>query len=133
MRSGPSPGDSQPKLLLRALLTHQILQFIEESLFILKVPVNRRKAHIGDLVQPLQRLHKNFSYICSKSAFTSQALPPATYGIPLLALPGINDLIVQMTAKGAVQSSDSKITTIIVYTHRSMDSIYARLTQKPFK
>src|SRR5208282_2570376 len=38
----------------------------EESLYILKVPIDGCEAHIRDLVQVAQALHNQFSYICSR-------------------------------------------------------------------
>jgi len=35
---------------LRQLLPHEVLDFIEECLLILEIPVYRRKSYIGDLV-----------------------------------------------------------------------------------
>jgi hypothetical protein len=36
---------------LRQFVPHQSLQLVEKCLFVLKIPVHRRKSHVGDLVQ----------------------------------------------------------------------------------
>src|SRR5579863_3698194 len=43
-----------------------MLQFIEKSLDVLEVTVNRSEAHISDLVQVAQAVHDLFSYFCSR-------------------------------------------------------------------
>src|SRR5579863_900158 len=43
-----------------------MLQFIEKSLNVLEVAVNRSEAHISNLVQVAQALHDLFSYLCSR-------------------------------------------------------------------
>lgn len=53
----------QPKCgLSDTLLANQILQFTQESLHILKIPVNGGKPDIGDLIQGEQPLGQMFSY-----------------------------------------------------------------------
>jgi hypothetical protein len=54
--------------------------------------------HVGNLVN---------SFICSKSPLARQALSTAPDRIAFLALPRIDDFIIQMAAKGAIQSEDS--------------------------
>src|SRR6266487_657256 len=48
------------------LVAHQTLELIEESLLVLKIPVDRREPHIGDLIDFPQALHQVFSYFCSR-------------------------------------------------------------------
>src|ERR1019366_2998324 len=43
-----------------------MLQFVEERLFILKIPIYRRESHIGDFVEFAEILHQEFSYIYSR-------------------------------------------------------------------
>src|ERR1039457_5146732 len=43
-----------------------MLQFVEERLFILKIPVYRRESYIGNLVELAEILHQEFSYIYSR-------------------------------------------------------------------
>ena len=48
------------------LLPDQGLKLPEEGFFVLKVPVHRSKADVGDLVEAAQTLHEQFSYCCSR-------------------------------------------------------------------
>src|ERR1017187_8775668 len=52
--------------MLRHFLPHQMLQLVEERLFILKIPIYRRESHIGDLVEFAEILHQELSYIYSR-------------------------------------------------------------------
>jgi hypothetical protein len=70
-RIGYTPTSKLRKLLFRAtasgsLVKYQVLQFIEESLDILEVAIDRCEAHIGDLVQIAEPLHDQFSYLRSR-------------------------------------------------------------------
>ena len=49
--------------MLRHFLPHEVLQFVEERLLVLKIAVHRRESYIGDLVQVPEVLHQEFSYI----------------------------------------------------------------------
>src|SRR5271167_4186387 len=49
-----------------SLVKYQVLQFIEESLDILEVAIDRCEAHISDLVQVTEPFHDQFSYLCSR-------------------------------------------------------------------
>src|ERR1051326_4176321 len=62
---------------LRALMEHQVLQFIEKGLDILEVPVDRGEAHVGDLIELLQLLHEHFSYISSRKLAVKAVSQPA--------------------------------------------------------
>ena len=49
-----------------SLVKDQVLQFIEESLDILEVTIDRCEAHVGDLVKATEPFHDHFSYLCSR-------------------------------------------------------------------
>ena len=44
------------------LLPHQVFEFIEERLLVLKIPVYRRKTDVRNLVQLLEMFHQKFPY-----------------------------------------------------------------------
>src|ERR1035437_3608030 len=57
---------AEPYATLRHFAPHQVLQFIEERLLVLKIAIHRRESYIGDLVQVAEVLHQKFSYIYSR-------------------------------------------------------------------
>src|ERR1035437_4515545 len=65
--ASPAP-DPRPRERseLRQFGPHQVLQFVEELLLVLQIPVHGRKPYIRDLVQIPQVVHQVFSYFYSR-------------------------------------------------------------------